>query len=100
MQEAENRGLTRRLMSYVDQENFESERRRMGIVLSAHRDETFQAQTDSEALALQLQRGRRRTEPGEEAHVCYRFEVIERCTLSGDENGDDVSPTEDTADEV
>ncbi len=100
VQEAENRGLTRRLMSYVDQENFESERRRMGIVLSAHRDETFQAQTDSEALALQLQRGRRRTEPGEEAHVCYRFEVIERCTLSGDENGDDVSPTEDTADEV
>jgi hypothetical protein len=65
-------GLVRTLIPERDRENGDSQARAMGIVLSAHEQETFTAESESHRLTLQLQKVRRRRK-GEEAKVCYRF---------------------------
>ena len=68
-------GLVRTLIPERDRENGDSQARAMGIVTSAHEQETFTAESESHRLTLQLQKVRRR-QNGEEAKVCYRFVLV------------------------
>ena len=77
-------GLTKRLIPQGDQDSLEGRRRGTGVVLSAHRDETFSSDTDEERLAFRLERKRSRFgEP--QVHVRYRFIVTERNPLPDSE---------------
>ncbi len=76
-------GLLKRLIPEADRESQESQRRGLGVVLSAHRDETFQVETEDEIVSLQLKKARRRFD-GAEPQTRYRFEVIERQPLPED----------------
>lgn len=74
-------GLTKRLIPQGDQDSLEGRRRGTGVVLSAHRDETFSGDTDDERLTLRLERKRSRF--GErQVHVRYRFVVTDRRPLT------------------
>jgi hypothetical protein len=79
-------GLTKRVIPPGDQDSNAGRRRGAGVVLSAHRGETFFAQTEQERLTLQLQRKRSRF--GEEQpHNRYRFIVTKKEPLTDGEDG-------------
>jgi hypothetical protein len=48
----------------------------MGVMLSRHKDETFQVEIDEELLTLELQQARKRVVSGQEARVCYCFRQL------------------------
>jgi hypothetical protein len=50
----------------------------IGVVLTAHRDETFHSETEDEHLVLRLRKARRRFEEGKEPSTRYRFDVLDR----------------------
>jgi len=77
----EQQGLVGRLIPQIDRENFESRRRRLGVVLSAHEDETLRAETETEALRLKVRKARFRRDAGQDAKIHYRFEVLDRTPL-------------------
>lgn len=76
-------GLVKQLIPAGDQESLESRKRGLGVVLSAHRDETFRVETDSEHLLLRLEKGRQRFDK-ESPHVRYRFVVVKRRPIAID----------------
>jgi hypothetical protein len=59
--------------------------RGIGVVLSAHRDETFAVETDDEKLTLRLERARRRFDGGE-PKTRYRFVAFQRQPIPEDTN--------------
>ena len=65
----------------ADQGTEKGRERGMGVVLSAHREETFHAETDKEELSLQLFKTRRRFKAGEEPSTKYMFKVLKRESL-------------------
>lgn len=70
-------GLTKRVIPVGDQDSAEGRKRGVGVILSAHRDETFEVETDEEIWRLRLEKKRGRF--GDEAgHVRYRFVVLDR----------------------
>ena len=74
-------GIVKQVIPPGDQDSREGRKRGIGVVLSAHRDETFIVETETEILSLRLERRRGRF--GEEQpHVRYRFDEIERHPLS------------------
>jgi len=75
-------GVSKMLMSGADSER--ARKRAIGVVLSAHRDETFETVTETENLTLRLRKQRRRWETGREATVRYCFEVLDRCVIPED----------------
>lgn len=77
-------GLVKQLIPAGNQESFESRKRGLGIVLSAHRNETFQVETDTEKLMLRLEKSRRRFD-GETPHVRYRFILVDQIQLPNDD---------------
>ncbi|KAA5537982.1 hypothetical protein FYK55_27965 [Roseiconus nitratireducens] len=81
--EASNLGILKSMLSSTSQETFESRKRGVGVVLSAHEGETFAVETDSAILKLRLEKGRRRFN-GESPHVRYRFVVVERTDIPCD----------------
>jgi hypothetical protein len=78
-------GLVKQVIPTGDQESFESRKRGLGVVLSAHRNESFQVETDSEHLTLRLEKGRKRFVKGEDPHVRYRFVIVERTPIPDDD---------------
>ena len=48
----------------------------MGVVLSAHRDETFHVETEDRRTVLRLEKARRRFEEGGAPSTRYRFVVL------------------------
>ena len=67
----------------ADRESQESRRRGLGVVLSAHRDETFQVETENETITVQLKKARKRFDGGE-PQTRYMFEVLNRQSLPED----------------
>jgi len=78
-------GLVKQVVPAGDQDSHEARKRGIGVILSAHRDETFSAETDSHRLLLRLERKRGRFRE-KEPHVCYRFVVLEKTPIP-DEGG-------------
>lgn len=76
-------GLTDALIPRADRESPESRQRGLGVVLSAHREETFVVETDDIVLTLRLEKARRRFEGGR-PETRYRFVVIDRTALPVD----------------
>ena len=76
-------GLVKTVIPKGDQENEEGMRRGIGVVFSAHKDESFAVETDSEKLILLLEKTRRRFENGE-SQTRYRFSVQSREPLTVD----------------
>jgi hypothetical protein len=69
-------GLVKKIIPPADQDSDCGRERGIGVVLSAHREETFFVQTDDEQLALQLKKARRRFGGDKEPTVRYWFEVL------------------------
>lgn len=74
-------GVSKVVIPEADRDNNTSRARGMGIVLSAHDQESFQVETDAERLTLRLDHRRKRWE-GSEPQCRYRFEVVERHPLT------------------
>jgi hypothetical protein len=75
-------GLAKAVVPPADQENDVSRARGIGVVLSAHIEETFVVETDDGNLTLKLEKARRRFQPGQDPTVRYRFRVMEREPLA------------------
>jgi hypothetical protein len=76
-------GVVKSVIPPGDQDSTEGRKRGIGVVFSAHRDELFIVETETEALALRLERRRGRF--GEsEPHVRYRFVVVQKEQLTED----------------
>lgn len=86
-------GLCKAIISEADRDSEKGRERGIGVVLSAHRDETLAAETDDERLTLRLERARRRFEGGV-ISTRYRFEVLTRTDLPADE--DEATETGET----
>jgi hypothetical protein len=78
-------GLVKQIIPPGDQDTGEGRKRGIGVVLSAHRDETFAVETETEALMLRLERKRARFGP-DQPHVRYRFAVIDRKPIESDDD--------------
>jgi hypothetical protein len=79
-------GLVRDVVPASDRDSNAGHGRGLGVVLSAHHDETFAVETEDEKLVLRLEKARRRFEAGGEAQTRYRFEVLERAALPADDD--------------
>lgn len=77
-------GLVGRLIPAADRENERSRERGIGVVLSAHTDESFRGTNDKEHLTLHLEKARRRFEAGNEATTRYRFVILQRESIPED----------------
>jgi len=81
-------GLTGRLIAPADRETETSRERGMGVVLSAHKMETFRIVTDDEILVLCLEWARRRFDSAK-PEVRYRLRVLERSQIPECNHADD-----------
>lgn len=77
-------GLVKAIVPEGDRDSEAGRERGLGVVLSAHRDETFHVETDDVRLELKLEKARRRFEAGEEPSTRYRFEVVEQSDMPED----------------
>jgi hypothetical protein len=80
-------GLVKTVIPESDRENEQSRTRGAGVVLSAHLQETFQVETETERLTLTLEKKRGRFD-GSEPHVRYCFLTAHSTALSGGEESD------------
>ena len=79
-------GLVKTIIPVADRDSEEGRKRGIGVVLSAHRDETFVVDDDNRRLTLRLERRKARFD-GKEPHVRYRFAVVAQEDLP-EENAD------------
>jgi hypothetical protein len=79
-------GLVRDVVPPNEQGSDAGHERGLGVILSAHVDETFEVETENERLRLKLLKKRSRFESGKEATIRYRFEVLERAMLPADDD--------------
>jgi hypothetical protein len=96
---AEQHGVSKRIIRQVDQENSVSRARGIGVVFSAHEEETFTQDTDTETIVVRLQKRRGRFGDGR-VSVRYRFETVDRQPFpidSPEDVGDDEGSSTDTA---
>jgi hypothetical protein len=68
-------GLAKRLISEADRDSFDGRCRGVGVLFKAHRDETYQVETEDEVVTVQLKKARRRFDGGGPV-TKYRFEVL------------------------
>lgn len=78
-------GLVKRIVDDLDRENDAAVARALCEVLSAHRDETLTATTESEMLTMTLEKKRKRWVRGAEPHARYQFLITAREALPLDE---------------
>lgn len=83
-------GLIKRLIYDADRESMESRKRFLGIVLSAHRDETFEVETEDDIVVLQLKKARRRFNYGKPT-TRYQFIVRDRQPIPEDDLSENES---------
>jgi hypothetical protein len=69
-------GLVKTVIPEADRENSESRTRGIGVVLSAHANETFLVETEDSKLTLRLEKRRSRVGGGD-PKVQYRFATVE-----------------------
>ena len=81
-------GVDKAVIPVADRGSGAGNARGIGVVFYAHRDETFDGETETHKVCLKIEKKRRRWD-GEPPHVRYRFRV-----LSSEE-----IPTDDEADE-
>ena len=79
-------GLTKALLPTADRDSESGRERGTGVVLSNHRDEVLQAETDAALLTVRLEKARRRFESGGEPSTRYRFVVLEREEIPVDDH--------------
>jgi len=65
-------GLAKTVIPAADRDSEEGRRRGIGVVLSAHHDETFVAEGENRRVTLRLEKKRTRID-GSEPRVQYRF---------------------------
>ena len=73
-------GLVKTVIPPADQDSVVGRQRGIGVVLTAHLEETFQAETEDERLTLKLEKRRGRFD-GSEVQVRYRFVKVEEQNL-------------------
>jgi len=78
-------GVVKQVIPPGDQDSGESRKRGIGVVLSAHRDETLTVETEGGILTLRLERRRGRF-GDDQPHVRYRFKVIEQTPIPEEED--------------
>jgi len=88
-------GFVKSVTPEADRDSEKGRQRGLGVVLSAHRDETFHAESEDERFALQLEKGRRRFEGGQPS-TRYRFRVVDRVAIPVDEEVEEVASTSAT----
>lgn len=76
--------LAKELISANERDTEKGRERAIGVVLSKHTEETFEARTDTKLYRLELIGGYRRWTPGENPHVRYRFDVLEEKQVAED----------------
>lgn len=76
-------GLSKIVIPAADQHSESARQRGIGVVLSAHEDETFEVESDDERLSLTLEKARRRFENGE-ISTRYRFRVVTQQAIPED----------------
>lgn len=86
-------GLVKTIVPPADRDNEAGRIRGVGVVLSAHRDETFAADDDNRRLTLRLEKRKARFEGGE-PHVRYQFAIIAQEKLPEEENAVGLQPNE------
>ena len=82
---AVGQGLVKVVIPPADQGSDKGRERGMGVVLSAHRDETFHAETDDERLTLRLEKNRQRRDREKEPSTKYKFVVVKREPIPADD---------------
>jgi hypothetical protein len=83
---AQNVGVVKAVIAEHDRDTDQGRARGIGVALSAHRDETFEVETEEETLLLRLERARRRFDPGVPS-TRYRFAVVGRTPAPEDGEG-------------
>ena len=76
-------GLVKAIIPPADQDSGAGRVRGIGVVLSNHRDETFEVETDTHKVHLRLEKARRRWD-GASPHVRYRFVTLSQSELPTD----------------
>ena len=76
-------GFVKAVIPEADRENDKSRARGIGVVMTAHVNETFLVETDDSKLTLRLEKRRSRSDGGD-PKVQYRFAVVETEAVSGD----------------
>ncbi len=76
-------GLITKVIPDADRENDKSRTRGIGVVMSAHTNETFLVPTDDSTLILRLEKRRHRVDGGD-PKVQYRFAVVGTEAVSED----------------
>ncbi|HVX13850.1 MAG TPA: hypothetical protein VHC22_21890 [Pirellulales bacterium] len=79
----ESIGLVKTLIPEADRGSPDGHTRGIGVVLSAHVDETFDVETEDERLSLRLEKARRRFDAGTPT-TRYRFSVLSREPIPAD----------------
>ncbi len=79
-------GVDKLVIPPSDNHSERGRQRGIGVVLTAHREETFHAETDSELLTLKLEKARKRFTPGAEPETRYEFKTLFREPLPCDED--------------
>lgn len=74
-------GVVKQVVPPGDQDSVEGRKRGIGVVLSAHQDESFHVESETDALILRLERRRARFKELQ-PHVRYRFVVINKEPLA------------------
>ena len=74
---AVEQGLAKTLFPSHERDTEKGRERAMGVLLSRHLEETFEATTDTKRLRVQLDGGFRRWVKGANPHVRYVFKVVE-----------------------
>lgn len=78
-------GLVKALIPEADRDSESGRARGTGVVLSAHRDETFEVETDDVRLTLKLEKRRARFDGEGEPSTRYGFAVMEQSSIPPDE---------------
>ena len=78
-------GLVKTIIPEADRENDKSRTRGIGVVLSAHTNETFMVETEDNKLVLRLEKRRSRVDGGD-PKVQYRFATVGTEPLAEDES--------------
>jgi hypothetical protein len=78
-------GLTKTLIDSHERDTEAGRTRALGVLLSAHHDETFEAETDTHRIRFHLMKDRRRW--GSEPHIRYCFTELDRIEFLVSENG-------------
>ena len=74
-------GVVKKLIRSCDLESHEAKKRALGKVLSHHKEEIFEVETDSHKITVKLEKGKKRFE-GEIPHSRYRFVLLGREELT------------------